>query len=102
MKSCIGERNGKPHGQEIHGTGLAFRNEKRPSARFLYFNFIVALLRIKIFREQAGERPGPSTIRKTSCQTWYGAALLGCFLLVDHSCKLLALNLITVMSRGFP
>jgi hypothetical protein len=34
-------------GRDLHGRELMFRNDNRPSARFLYFHFIMALIRIK-------------------------------------------------------
>ncbi|KAG5984737.1 hypothetical protein E4U55_003381 [Claviceps digitariae] len=40
-------------GRDIHGTELKFRNNNRPAARFLYFHFIMALIRIKDLK-----RPG--------------------------------------------
>jgi hypothetical protein len=34
-------------GKELDGKELVFRGEKRPVSRFLYFHFIIALVRIK-------------------------------------------------------
>lgn len=43
------------YGKDIHGKELVFLNENRPVPRFLYFHFIMALIRIKDIRRLGWE-----------------------------------------------
>ncbi|KAK0754929.1 hypothetical protein B0T18DRAFT_400311 [Schizothecium vesticola] len=44
-----------PLGQDLDGQELTFRNDKRPVSRFMYFHFLMALIRIKDARRQGWE-----------------------------------------------
>ncbi|KAL7945328.1 hypothetical protein V8C42DRAFT_344945 [Trichoderma barbatum] len=43
------EKGEKMYGKDIMGKELAFLGERRPAARFLYFHFVMALIRAKDF-----------------------------------------------------
>ena len=46
---------GPYYGRDLHQKELTFRNEKRPVSRFIYFYFLISLIRIKDIKRKGWE-----------------------------------------------
>ncbi|OTA08165.1 hypothetical protein A9Z42_0090970 [Trichoderma parareesei] len=55
-RSLTQDSTGWEYGQDIDGRELPFLGENRPDAKFLYFHFLIALIRIKDLRRENWSR----------------------------------------------
>ena len=55
-ESCLNSDMGRKRVKDFDGTEVEFKNEVRPAARFLYYHFIITLLRNKHYRCPGWER----------------------------------------------